>query len=85
MTELFRESNRKPMPNAQLANITYRLHQQRLKMQPSIELRRRFLTKAYHDQIRSEKENIASHIGRLQPGVRRAFMQVRLHQLNTAH
>ena len=51
---------------AHLANLTYRLHQQRLQMAPSIELRKRFLTKAFHAQLRSEKEAIASHIGKLQ-------------------
>ncbi len=64
------------------ANLTYRLHKQRQeRMAPSIELRRRFLTSAYQAQLRNEKEMIASHIGRLQPGVRRVFMQRRLEQL----
>ena len=71
------------MQQAHLANLTYRLHQQRLeRMAPSIELRGRFLTKAFHAQLRSEKEAIASHVGRLQPGVRRAFLQSRLSQFN---
>ena len=65
-----------------LANLTYRLHKQREMMAPSIELRRRFLASAYHAQLRNEKEMIASHIGRLQPGVRRVFMQRRLDHLN---
>ena len=70
------------MQQAHHNNLTYRLHQQRLQMAPSIELRMRFLTMAFHAQLRSEKELIASRIGRLQPGVRRAFLEARLHQLN---
>ena len=65
------------------ANLTYRLHKARQeRMAPSIELRRRFLTSACQAQLRNEKEMIASHIGRLQPGVRRVFMKRRLDQLN---
>ena len=65
-----------------LANLTYRLHDARAKLQPSLELRRHFLTKAFHAQIRAEKENIQSHLDRLQPGVRKLFLVRRLEQLN---
>jgi hypothetical protein len=52
-------------------------------MQPSIELRRRFLVaSAYAAQLRTEKETIERHITKLQPGVRRVFMRHRLNQLN---
>ena len=70
------------MTQKHLANLTYRLHKQTEMMAPSIELRRRFLASAYHAQLRNEKDMIASHIGRLQPGVRRVFMQRRLDHLN---
>jgi hypothetical protein len=61
-----------------LQNLTYRLHQQRELLQPSIVLRKAFLTKAFHAQLRSEKDNIESHIQRMQPGVRKAFLIKRM-------
>lgn len=64
-----------------LQQLTYRLHEARQLLQPSIELRRRFLTKAFHAQLRSEKDNIESHIQRMQPGIRKAYLQKRLEQL----
>ncbi len=71
------------MTQGHLANLTYRLHKARQeKMAPSIELRRHFLASTFHAQLRNETEMIASHIGRLQPGVHRVFMERRLDQLN---
>ncbi len=65
------------------ASLTYRLHKARQeRMAPSIELRRRFLASACHAHLQNEKEMIASHIDRLQPGVRRVFMERRLDQLS---
>ena len=66
-----------------LANLTYRLHEQREKLAPGIELRRRMLEKSRHTQIRSEKEAIQGHIGKLQLGVRLAFLRKRMQQLRT--
>ncbi len=69
------------MTQSHLAKLTYRLRKQRQeRMAPSIELRRRFLTSAIRAQMRNEKEIIASHIGKLQPGMSRVFMQPRLEQ-----
>ena len=65
-----------------LAKLTYRLHDQRAKLVPNIELRRHYLTNAFHAQLRAEKENIESHIGRLQPGLRRVYLAHRLEKLN---
>lgn len=65
-----------------LAKLTYRLHDQRAKLAPNLELRRHHLTAAFHAQIRSEREAIESRIGRLQPGVRRVYLKHRLEQLN---
>jgi hypothetical protein len=65
-----------------LAQLTNMMHKQREMMQPSIELRRRFLASAYAAQLRTEKGTIEQHINRLQPGVRRVFMRRRLDQLN---
>ena len=67
-----------------LANLTYRLHDQREKLAPGIELRRRMLEKARHTQIRSEKEAIQGHLSRLQPGVGLAFLRKSMQQLKAA-
>ena len=61
-----------------LQRILYRLHDQREKLAPSIELRRQHLTSAFHAQIRAEKDNIEGFIGKLQPGVRRVYLKNRL-------
>ena len=65
-----------------LQRILYRLRDQREKLAPSIELRRQHLTSAFHGQIRAEKDNIEGFIGRLQPGLRRVYLQNRLELLD---
>ncbi len=69
---------------ARLNKITFKLHEQRDKLAPSIELRRRYIEAAYLNQIRSEKEMIQSRIDRLSPGVRKVFLASRLQKLNAA-
>jgi hypothetical protein len=66
-----------------LANITYRLRQQRERLEPGQEMRRRFLERGRHSQLRSEKEAIQGHISRLQPGVRLTYLRKRLQQLKS--
>ncbi len=61
-----------------LQRIVHRLHDQREKLAPSLELRRQHVTSACHGQIRAEKDNIEGFIGKLQPGVRRVYLQNRL-------
>ncbi len=61
-----------------LQRLTYRLHEQRQLLQPSVVLRRAFLTKAFHATLKSEKESIESHTQRMQPGIRKAFLHKRM-------
>ena len=61
-----------------LQRILYRLHDQREKLAPSLQLKRSHLTTAFHVQIRAEKHSIEGRIGMLQPGVRRVYLQNRL-------
>ena len=61
-----------------LQHLTYRLHEQRHLLQPSVVLRKAFLAKAFHAQLKSEKEGIESHTQRMQPGVRKAFLRKRM-------
>ena len=57
-----------------LQRILYRVHDQREKLAPSLELRRAHLTAAFHGQLRAEKDNLEGYIGRLQPGVQRVYL-----------
>ena len=68
-----------------LASMVYKLHDQRAKLAPSLELRKKYLEASYLQQIRSEKQMIESRIGRLQPAVRKAFLTQRLKKLNEAY
>ncbi len=65
-----------------LAKYTTMMHKQQEMMQPSIELRRRYLASAYAAQLRTEKATIEQHINTLQPGARRVFLRRRLDQLS---
>jgi hypothetical protein len=69
---------------ARLNKLTFKLHDQRERLAPSIELRRRYIEAAYLNQIKGEKEMIQSRIDRLSPGVRKAFLASRLEKLNKA-
>jgi hypothetical protein len=63
-------------------NITMRLHAQREKLAPNIELRRKYIEASYHSQLRVEKDIIESHIGKLPYGARQVFLAGRLKKLN---
>ena len=65
-----------------LHKITYRLHQQRERLTPNLTLRRNYLTSVFHAQLGAEKNMIRSRIDRLQPGVRRVYLQGRLAKLD---
>ena len=69
---------------ARLNKLTFKLHDQRERLAPSIELRRRYIEAAYLNKIRGEKEMIQSRIDRLSPGVRKVFLASRLEKLNKA-
>ena len=69
---------------ARLNKLTFKLHEQRDKMTPSLELRRKYIETLYLNQIRGEKEMIQSRINRLSPGVRKTFLASRLQKLNSA-
>ena len=65
-----------------LDRITYRLHEQRAKLAPSLMLRKNYLEATHLGQIQSEKDAIVGHIGKLQPGLRREYLRHRLERLN---
>ena len=73
----------KDMPKAtNLERITYRLHEQRAKLAPSLMLRKNYLEATHLGQIQSEKDAIVGHINKLQPGVRREYLRRRMEWLN---
>jgi hypothetical protein len=69
---------------ARLNKLTFKIHDQRERLAPSVELRRRYIEAAYLNQIKGEKEMIQSRIDRLSPGVRKVFLASRLQKLNAA-
>jgi len=70
------------MKKKNLQQITWKFHQARERLQPSIELRRNYLTSMYHQQLKSEKAMIEGHIGSMAPGVRKVYLMRRLADLN---
>ncbi len=70
-----------PASTARLNNIVWKLHEQRSRNAELIELRRRYLEKAYCAQIKSDKQLLRSSIAQMYPSVQRAFLQARLEKL----
>jgi len=65
-----------------LQKIVFRLHDQREKLAPSLELRKKHLTSAYLGQVRAERDSIIGHIERLPFGAQKVYLQHRLQKLN---
>ena len=66
---------------ARLNNIVWKLHEQRGRTAELIELRRRYIERAYCAQIKSDKQLLRSRIAHMHPSVQRAFLQARLEKL----
>ena len=66
---------------ARLNNIVWRLHEQRGRSAQLIQLRKRYIERAYCAQIKSDKQLLRSRIAQLLPSVQRAFLQARLEKL----
>ena len=65
-----------------ISNITWKLHeQQRGRIQENMELRRQMMIDSHSQQLRNDRNSILSHIHRLQPGLRKAFLAMRLEKL----
>ena len=56
-----------------LAKLVYKLHDQRAKLEPSVELRRKYLLATFAAQVQSEKDAVRSHLERMSPGIRRSI------------
>ncbi len=65
-----------------IGNITWRLHEQRRgRIQENMELRRQMLIDSHRQQLRNDRNSIMSHIHHLQPGLRKAFLAMRLEKI----
>ena len=60
-----------------LQMLVQRIHKQRENMQPSIDLRRRFLAAAVQNQLKNEHALIERHVTKLQPALRTVYMRHR--------
>jgi hypothetical protein len=70
-----------PVATARLNNIVWKLHEQRGRNAELMELRKRYIEKAYCAQIRSDKQLLRSRIAQMHPSVQRVFLQARLEKL----
>ncbi len=64
-----------------ISNITWKLYERRGRIQENMELRRQMLVDSHSQQLRNDRNSILSHIHRLQPGLRKAFLAMRLEKL----
>jgi hypothetical protein len=70
-----------PVQTARLNNIVWKLHEQRGRNAELIELRRRYIERAYCAQSKSDKALLRSRIAQMHPSVQRTFLHARLEKL----
>ncbi len=70
-----------PFSHSKISIITWKLHERRGRIQENMELRRQMLVDSHSQQLRNDRNSILSHIHRLQPGLRKAFLAMRLEEL----
>jgi hypothetical protein len=66
---------------ATINRTTWKLHEVRGRIQESMALRRAMLLDSHSQQLRNDRNDILSHIHRLQPGLRKAFLAMRLEKI----
>ena len=69
------------MTDFKLKHVTGRLHEQRGRIPENVELRRKYLEQSRALQLHTEKNDIRSHIGKLQEGPRKVFLKLRLQKI----
>ena len=72
----------KPL-QARLNNIKYMLQEAQPKHHENLMLRKKIVEKAYHDQLRVERDDISSRMKYLQPGARQLFLKLRLEKIKS--
>ena len=70
-----------PAATARIHNIVWKLHEQRGRNAELIQLRKRYIERAYCAQIRSDKVLLRSRTAQMYPGVQHAPLQARLEKL----
>ena len=73
----------KPL-QARLNNLKYKLQEAAPEHHENPMLRKRMVEKAYHDQMRVERDDISSRTKYLQPGPRQLFLKMRLGKIKSA-
>ena len=64
-----------------LKNVQWHLQEQRQRLHENVLLRKSMLEANYARQVQVEKDAIRSNIARLQPGVQKTFLNMRLQKL----
>ena len=65
-----------------LKHIQWHLQEQRQRLHENVLLRKSMLEANYARQVQVEKDAIRSSIGRMQPGVQKTYLKLRLEKLN---
>ena len=68
--------------NSGVGKLTNTFFEQRKHITASIDLRKRFIERAYIHQMKGEREMVPSRIERMTFGVRKTFLEKRLRKLN---
>ena len=64
-----------------LKNIQWHLQEQRQRLHENVLLRKSLLEANYARQVQVEKDAIRSNIARMQPGVQKTYLRMRLEKL----
>ena len=68
-----------PRPlQARLDRLKYKLHEAQPKLHENLLLRKKMVERAYSEQMRTERDDIASRMRHLQPGPKQLFLKMRL-------
>ena len=72
----------KMVNDKKLKGIQWHLQEQRQRLHENVLLRKSMLEANYASQLRREKDDIRSRISRMQPGIQKTFLNMRLEKLN---
>ena len=64
-----------------LKKVQWHLQEQRQRLHENVLLRKGLLEANYASQLRREKDDIRSRISRMQPGVQKTFLKMRLDKI----
>ena len=73
------------MPKAlqiKLDKLKYKLQEAQPKLHENLLLRKRMVERGYAEQIKAERNDVASRMQHLAPGAKRVFLKARLQKIN---